>query len=111
MVDINKAISYIQNMDLSTFNDKKEAEEAVDLITSILQQQLNNEWIPVSSGLLPADCKKLLISIGTEVYRGTRYEGWWYVYYPYGQRLESHVDAWKQLPESYKEGLKDEGQI
>lgn len=61
MMDIKKAISYIQNMDLSIFAKKQEAEEVIDLVTSILEKQLNNGWIPVSEGL-PETNKDVLIT-------------------------------------------------
>lgn len=76
--------------------------EARDLAISALKAQQADAWIPLSKKL-PEDGKKLLVSIGNEVYRATRHEGWWYVYYPQGQKLVSHVDAWKPLPEPWKE--------
>jgi hypothetical protein len=49
--ETEKAIGYIQNMDLSIFSDKEEACKVVDMITENLRQQLNNGWIPVTNGL------------------------------------------------------------
>lgn len=45
MNDIEKAISYIQNMDLSVFTDKKEACEAVEFITARLSHTTATEFL------------------------------------------------------------------
>lgn len=91
MNEIEKAIQAINDFNSYKIS-KYELASHFKTILSALEQQLNDRWIPANEQL-PEDGKKLLVSIGNEVYRATRHEGWWYAYYPQGQKLVSHVDA------------------
>ena len=107
MNDINKAINYIQNMDLSIFENKQEASEAVDLITNILNEKLNNGWIPVSSGRLPEIGDTILCITKynyNEIFVGKfRESDKWKSepYFDWKQNGFPEVSAWQPLPEKY----------
>lgn len=78
-------------------------ERVYNIAISALQQQLTNGWIPVASGRLPEDGKKLLVDDGDGVFRGTYGNGYWWLYLKEGLRLSYSVIAWQPLAEPYKE--------
>lgn len=107
--EIEKAIIYIQNMDLSEFIDRDEACGVVDMVTKLLQHQLTNGWIPVSPETNPEKSDIYLLTFEES---GNRYverfyystiNGWMM---PVAWQDEGHIDnliAWCNMPEPYKE--------
>lgn len=98
---IEKAINYIQNMDLSVFVNKQEASEAVDLITGLLTQQLTNGWIlsPPPTG---TEC--LVQTVNDEIIHAYYAGDCKYHFVSYYDRVvQAKVKYWQPLPESYKE--------
>ena len=113
MNDIEKAISYVQNMNLSVFVNKDEASEAIELITSILQHQLTNGWIPVSERLPESIGETVLLTVQNNRGISHEYGSVDIAYMRDDKRRIFHgtdgeysfddVIAWQPLPEPYKE--------
>jgi hypothetical protein len=114
--EITNAINFIHNTDLSVFIDKDKAEKMVDFITEILQQQLNNGWIPVSERL-PEKTYKITATIKnksngyvfSERIRWISNEFWW----SNGNKISAkfEVIAWMPdgLLEPYQEAANEQG--
>lgn len=118
--EIEKALSYWNEFkaeikDLRKQNSKvdwDEQEKAVDLAISALEQQLNNGWIPVSSGRLPEE-KISPITHDYYKYECTFNSGrvievrhykfgdghWWHG----GGCVDEYITAWRERLEPYKE--------
>ncbi len=98
---IEKAINYIQNMDLSVFVNKQEASDAVDLITSLLTQQLANGWIPSPP---PTGTECLVQTVNDEIIHAYYAGDCKYHFVSYYDRvIQAKAKYWQTLPESYKE--------
>jgi len=107
--EIEKAINYFKNATISfaTAESGLQAMKVRDLAVFALTQQLNNGWIPISSGILPKEYRdehRVLIPYivcvnGTERPFRAFYDG-----KKWGDGMfKIDVTAWQPLPGSYKE--------
>lgn len=105
-IEIIKYVKESFDKFFSNTEDKNMMGEALDLAIFALEEQQADRWIPVTKEL-PEHGNEVLISYDGHTCYGfyDKVSKVWYEYYlsTPNERVNLNVEAWRELPEPYKE--------